>query len=230
MSMKILLVEDDKEQASAIQLALELFNPGDTFIHLTVGGGAPAVIANESPDLVLLDLGLPDEDGLTTLQNIRSISRIPVIVVSARSGMNSIVKLLEAGADDYLVKPFNAVELQARIRAVMRRSKAAPGSGSSIAATGYAINFDRRDLKVYGSFILLSRNEWEILLYLWRNRPRVVETGELRQFVWRRSNVSDAAISMAISRLRRKLGPAAELVKSERGAGYCFEMEIANLK
>ena len=164
---------------------------------------------------------------MVTLERIRGISKIPVIVVSARGGMSSIVKLLEAGADDYLVKPFNAVELQARIRAVMRRSSSGASGDTVMTGDGYSIDFDRRELKVYGAFTLLSRNEWEVLMYLWRNRPRVVEPDEMRRFVWRRSNVSDAAISMAISRLRRKLGPAGSLVLSERGSGYYFQSDPA---
>jgi DNA-binding response OmpR family regulator len=122
--MKALLIEDETGTAEAIRLAIELMSDDLECVYRTNGADAEIIIADERPDVVLLDIGLPGEDGISVLRRCREVSEVPVIIISGRSSPADIVRGLQAGADDYLKKPFYAMELMARINAVIRRYRA----------------------------------------------------------------------------------------------------------
>jgi two-component system KDP operon response regulator KdpE len=120
--MKAFLIEDDPAVAESVKLAIELMSPDSACIHRASGSDAVAVVMEERPDVVLLDIGLPGEDGISVLRRIRAKSDVPVIVISGRTSPTDVVRGLQAGADDYLKKPFHAMELMARIDALTRRA------------------------------------------------------------------------------------------------------------
>jgi DNA-binding response OmpR family regulator len=160
------------------------------------------------PDLVLLDLGLPDLDGNELLRMIRAVSQVPVIVITARGADDVVVKTLDAGADDYLVKPFSVSQLEARIRAVLRRG--ATSSVGPLRIGGLEIDVGGREVHLDGELLELSPKEFDLLRVLAENEGHVVSKRELMAEVWREPyGGSDRTIDVHLSWLRSKLGESA---------------------
>jgi DNA-binding response OmpR family regulator len=160
------------------------------------------------PDLVLLDLGLPDLDGNELLRMIRAVSQVPVIVITARGTDDVVVKTLDAGADDYLVKPFSVSQLEARIRAVLRR--VATSSDGPLRIGGLEIDAGAREARLDGHMLDLSPKEFDLLRVLAENGGHVVSKRELMAEVWREPyGGSDRTIDVHLSWLRSKLGESA---------------------
>ncbi len=181
-------------------------------------------IAQHPPDAVVLDLGLPDLDGAEALKMVRGISDVPVIVATARDDEAEIVRLLRAGADDYLVKPFSGDHLNARLDAVLRRARA--GAAAAPAATvrvgALALDLNRREATMGGAPLSLTRREFDLLAYLAERADRVVPRRELRTEVWRQAYGEDQTIDVHLSWLRRKLGESAatpRYLHTVRGVG-----------
>ncbi|GII05237.1 DNA-binding response regulator [Planobispora takensis] len=178
-------------------------------------------ITQHPPDAVILDLGLPDLDGSEALKMVRSVSSVPVIVATARDNEAEIVRLLEAGADDYLVKPFSGDHLNARLDAVLRRARAA--SPPQIVRVGeLAVDLNRREATVGGTPLTLTRREFDLLAYLAARADRVVSRKELLTEVWQQSYGDDQTIDVHLSWLRRKLGESASsprYLHTVRGVG-----------
>ena len=130
--MKVFLIEDDPVVAESVKLAIELMSHDSTCIHRVSGFDAESVVMEERPDVVLLDIGLPGEDGISVLRRLRENSDVPVIVISGRTSPSDVVRGLQAGADDYLKKPFYAMELMARIDAVKRRTSGQDGTSAHL--------------------------------------------------------------------------------------------------
>lgn len=220
---RLLLIEDDAEIRRALVRALT--DLGHTVT--SVGQGYPALqlTLEEQPDLVLLDLGLPDVDGREVLRMIRAVSRVPVIVTTARDGEPTIINALDLGADDFVIKPFGANHLDARIRAVLRRGGDASGPGALIAG---ALQLDpvSRAVSLAGRPVELTRREFDLLHYLMQRPGAVVTRRELVAEVWRQPYVNaDKTIDVHISWLRRKLGEDARsphYVHTIRGVGVRF--------
>ena len=167
-------------------------------------------LVDHRPDVVLLDLGLPDLDGASLLAMIRSVSDVPVIVVSARDEASEIVALLDAGADDYLVKPFAADQLDARIRAVLRRADSVKVSGP-VAVGGIVVDERARTAVLDGVPLDLSPKEFDLLYYLAERAGQVVGKRELLAKVWNQPyGGADKTVDVHLSWLRRKLGESAE--------------------
>lgn len=216
----IYLVEDDQRIRSALVAALA--DRGHLVDASSTGLGALGPMLERVPDVVVLDLGLPDIDGGDLLRMIRGVSQVPVIIATARDDEREIVKLLDAGADDYLVKPFSVDQLEARVRAVLRRG--APSAASELVRVGgLAIDPDARTAALDGAGVELTRLEFDLLLHLARNAGRVVTREELLAEVWRQPyGGSDKTIDVHVSWLRRKLGETAaapRYLHTARGVG-----------
>ncbi|MFJ7175737.1 response regulator transcription factor [Streptomyces massasporeus] len=214
----VLIVEDDILVREA--LARSLTSAG---YRVTSVGAAMELMRRlvpPFPDLVVLDLGLPDLDGGQALKMMRAVSRIPVIIATARSDESDIIRLLRDGADDYLVKPFSGEQLAARVLAVLRRSGEAPPD--TLRAGGLVIDLTQRQVSLDGAAVDLNRREFDLLAYLARRQGAVVTRRELLTEVWRGCDVYDRTIDVHVYWLRRKLaesGGARDYVETVRGVG-----------
>jgi len=217
-TMKLLLVEDDDSIADPLVAGLER----EGFRVTRAATGAEALAA-EPAELVLLDLRLPDLDGLTVCRELRARSEVPVIIVSARGEEVDRVVGLELGADDYLVKPFGLRELVARIRAVSRRSAARPdGDSDSIAAGPVKIDLRAHRVTVDGREVQLTGKEFDLLTVLARDAGAVVDRERLLREVWHTTWYgSSKTVDVHIASLRRKLGDPG-LIETVRGIGLRF--------
>lgn len=222
----VLVIEDDQRIREVI--ARSLAEDGHSVRTEGRGSDALSVVVDWRPDVVVLDLGLPDIDGADVLRMVRGVSEVPVIVATARDDDDEIVRVLDAGADDYIVKPYSAAQLDARIRAVLRRT-AGPGDGSGtvIAVGALLVDPDRRTATVEGRPLELSRLEFDLLAHLARRSPEVVSRRELLAEVWRQPHGgADKTIDVHLSWLRRKLGESAtdpRYLHTIRGVGIKLE-------
>ena len=216
----VLLVEDDAAIRTALTRALREF--GHSVV--AIGSGMPALTAavENKPDVVLLDLGLPDVDGADVLSMLRAVSSVPVIVATARDDEAEMVRVLDIGADDYVIKPFTAQQLNARIRAVLRRS-GKTGEDPVIRVGGLVIDTRSYEVTVDGRPVELARKEFELLLALARRAGEVVSKRDLLNEVWQLAwGGSDRTVDVHLSWLRRKLGESAaapRYLHSVRGVG-----------
>ncbi|MEO9140572.1 MAG: response regulator transcription factor [Jatrophihabitans sp.] len=218
--VQVLLVEDD----AAIRTALVRALRDHGHVMSAVGSGLPALsaVVENKPDVVLLDLGLTDIDGADVLSMLRAVSDVPVIVATARDDEASMVRLLDLGADDYVIKPFTAAQLNARIRAVMRRSGKSD-EDPVITVGGLMIDTRSYEVTVDGRPVELARKEFELLLALARRAGEVVSKRDLLGEVWQLAwGGSDRTVDVHLSWLRRKLGETAadpRYLHSVRGVG-----------
>ncbi|MGN6605734.1 MAG: response regulator transcription factor [Jatrophihabitans sp.] len=216
----VLLVEDD----AAIRTALTRSLRDQGHVVSSVGAGMAALSAavEQKPDVVLLDLGLPDVDGADVLSMLRAVSDIPVIVATARDDEAEMVRVLDLGADDYVIKPFTAAQLTARIRAVMRRTGRAD-EDPVITVGGLVIDTRGYEVTVDGRPVELARKEFELLVALARRAGEVVTKRDLLAEVWQQAwGGSDRTVDVHLSWLRRKLGETAaapRYLHSVRGVG-----------
>ena len=216
----VYIVEDDPGIRQSVARALQ--DRGHVVRSATRGMEALAAIVAEPPDVVVLDLGLPDVDGADVLRMLRATSQVPVIVATARDDDAQIVALLDAGADDYLVKPYSGAEIEARIRAVLRRVQAETGP-RRIVIGGIDIDIGGHAVTVDGEPVELTRKEFELLLYLAGRAGEVVSKRELLAEVWRQPyGGADKTVDVHLSWLRRKLGDRADVPRylvTVRGVG-----------
>ncbi|MDA8371226.1 MAG: response regulator transcription factor, partial [Nocardiopsaceae bacterium] len=176
-----------------------------------------------APDLIILDLGLPDLDGVEMLRMLRGVSDVPVIVATARDDENEIVRVLNAGADDYVTKPFTARQLDARARAVMRRASANAAADPSITVEALWIDPRSREARLAGQRLELSPKEFDLLYYLASNAGSVVSKRQLLADVWGAPyGGADKTVDVHVAWLRRKLGETAQrprFLHTVRGVG-----------
>ncbi|MFC4104922.1 response regulator transcription factor [Micromonospora zhanjiangensis] len=217
---QLLLIEDDPEiRRALIKTLTELGH----VVESATDGLTGLAAAHRSPaDLVVLDLGLPDVDGTEVLRMIRAISDVPIIVATARDDEPAIVAALHHGADDYLTKPFGATQLDARIRAVLRRAGTGPADGP-IEIGGLVIDLTTRRVTVDGREVELTPREFDLLGYLAARPGTVVTKRELIHQVWRQpAGGADKTVDVHLSWLRRKLGDNAKdprFLHTLRGVG-----------
>ncbi|WP_366944436.1 response regulator [Alcanivorax sp.] len=214
--MRLLLVEDDALLADGLLRALRA--EGYTVDHLDRGDLVMPALQAGGFELVLLDLGLPGLDGMAALQALRRANhQIPVIIISARDELSDRIVGLDSGADDYLVKPFSAAELVARIRARLRRRETL--SSGLICIDDLEIDPERFSVTQGGEPVNLSRREMGVLLQLARHRGRVLTRDQLEQglYGWN-EDVESNALEVHIHHLRKKLGSG--LIRTVRGVGY----------
>ena len=214
--MRVLVVEDDQRIASDISRTLE----ASGYVVETVANGEDALFLGDTEDYgaIILDLGLPGMEGLAVLKRWRTNGRhMPVLILTARGSWAERVDGIDAGADDYLPKPFRMEELLARLRSIVRRSA---GHGSSIMSAG-EITLDERQMKVTrrGVPITLSPLEYRLVAHLLRNRGRVVSPQEIDENVYGHGEEHDSnTLEVLVGRVRKKLG--ADAIETRRGFGY----------
>jgi DNA-binding response OmpR family regulator len=221
---RILVVEDDAEVRTA--LVHDLTERHHSVRSLGDAWGALREVSADPPDLVVLDLGLPDLDGFELLKMMRAITDVPVVVATARDGEHEIIRLLNAGADDYLVKPFAIGELDARLGAVLRRAHG-DGEPTCIEIVGLKIDLIRHEAFLEGDLLELSRREFDLLAYLAARPGQVISRSELRTEVWRQPYGNDQTVDVHLSWLRRKLGETAaepRYLHTVRGVGIRLEV------
>lgn len=220
----VLVIEDD--QPIRESLTRGLVGAGHAVRSEGTGAAALAAAVDWRPDVVVLDLGLPDLDGADVLQMLRGVSPVPVIVATARDDEAEIVRLLDRGADDYVVKPYSAAQLEARIRAVLRRAEQGQGRGGpddELVVGGLVVAPARREATVDGRPLDLTRLEFDLLTHLARRSPEVVTRRELLAEVWQQPyGGADKTVDVHLSWLRRKLGEtgtAPRYLHTVRGVG-----------
>ncbi len=220
----ILVIEDDPGIRAALVRALG--ERGHTATSADRGMVGLQSAIDDQPDLVLLDLGLPDVDGLQVLAMLRAVSDVPVVMVTARDDDAAVVKALDAGADDYVAKPFGIDQVEARIRAVLRRGGRTQVE-PAITVGDLAIDGRTRKVTLAGQPIDLSRKEFDLLYALASRRGEVVSKRDLLAEVWRQPyGGGDRTIDVHLSWLRRKLGESAadpRYLHSVRGVGLLLE-------
>lgn len=218
---RVLLIEDD--DAIRTSLVRSLTAAGHVLTAVAAGADGIAVVARDKPDVVLLDLGLPDLDGRDVLAMLRAVSEVPVIVATARDDDDSMVRLLDAGADDYVTKPFSSAQIDARIRAVLRRGGNGSGEDETIRLGDLVVDPRSREVTVGGGSVELTRKEFDLLLALARRPGAVVSKRELLAEVWGMPwGGGDRTVDVHLSWLRRKLGETAaapRYLHSVRGVG-----------
>jgi DNA-binding response OmpR family regulator len=220
--VQLLLVEDD----AAIRGALirVLTEHGHAVTSTASAMAALRHVLDSPPDLVLLDLGLPDLGGYEALRMLRAVSAVPVVVVTAHDDEQEIIRVLDAGADDYVIKPFGVGQIEARIRAVLRRgSQDGRKAGGPLAAGGLRLDPDAHEATLDGIPLDLSRREFELLHYLAQRVGQVVTRRDLLTHVWQLPyGGADKTVDVHISWLRRKLGETAQrprYLHTVRGVG-----------
>ncbi|MEV7225481.1 MULTISPECIES: response regulator transcription factor [Polymorphospora] len=220
----VLLVEDDPAIRRALTHALS--EAGYAVCPVDSALAALREVTARPPAVVILDLGLPDMDGADALVMIRAVSDVPIIVATARRGENDVIRLLNAGADDYVTKPFSAAHVQARIAAVLRRGRPVPAGSElppPVEVGPLRLDPNTRTATLHGQPLPLARKEFDLLTYLGERAGRVVPRDELFVNVWRQPFVGgDQTLDAHISLLRRKLGETAaqpRLLRTVRGVG-----------
>lgn len=204
----LLVVEDDPQLRGALVRALR--DRGHAVATEPTGMAGLDTAVNTRPDLVVLDLGLPDVDGTQVLRMLRAVSDVPVIVATARDEEPDMVAVLESGADDYIVKPFGSAQLDARIRAVLRRLGAADPE-EPLRVGGLRIDLSSRDVTLDGQPLDLTPREFELLAHLAARPGQVVSRRELLAEVWQQPlGGAEKTVDVHLSWLRRKLGETAQ--------------------
>ncbi len=223
---KILLIEDEKNICNFIATSLKTQDYKVSFASDAANGLSLA--ASGCPDLILLDLGLPDMDGIDVIHNIRKWSTIPIIVISARTQEKEKVEALDAGADDYITKPFGTSELMARIRTALRRasmnSNTPISRQSRYTAKDLVIDYDKHVITVDGNIIHFTQIEYKILTFLARNAGKVITYDTLITHVWGPyADSNNRILRVNMANIRRKLeqNPAdPQYIFTETGIGY----------
>ena len=221
--LRILLVEDDDD--IRVGLSRALTNLGDQVAAVASGADAIGRLVEFSPDAVILDLGLPGLDGADVLAMVRAVSSVPVLVATARDDEREVIRLLNAGADDYIIKPYSAAQVQARIRAVLRRGNVSEDEADSRTITLGSLTIDPlgREVTLDGLILTLTRKEFDLLYYLASRPGEVVSKRDLLADVWHLPwGGGDRTVDVHVSWLRRKLGETAanpKFLHSVRGVG-----------
>lgn len=222
----VLVVDDDADVRAALRDVLG--DSGYLVVESSTGAQALELCNRHQPDVVLLDLGLPDVSGLDVLTELTETAAVPVIVLSGRSGEADRVVGLDLGADDYISKPFSSRELVARVNAAIRRRHGTAPRGV-ITTGGLVINQNTRDVSVDGRAVTLTPKEFDLLTFLASSPRRVYSRSQLLRHVWESSDrwQDDNTVAEHIYRIRRKLDPdnRHRCIETVRGVGYRFAPE-----
>ncbi|SCZ81788.1 response regulator [Acidaminobacter hydrogenoformans] len=229
--VKILIIEDDQYISNFIKVSLQKSNY-DVFVSTTAAEGM-FLFSSYKPDILLLDLGLPDQDGLEIIKSLREVSEVPILVVSARGQELEKIEALDLGASDYISKPFHMGELMARIRVAERYLSL--GSGPSLGQTNtftcdyLHVDFEKRLVEIDGEEIHLTPIEYKLLLLLIANRGKVLTHNYIVKKIWGYENESDTnSVRVFMANLRRKIEKDSakhRFIMTEVGVGYRFSDE-----
>ena len=221
---RVLVVDDDRQLLRALQITLTA--RGYAVVPAATGADALAIASAKPPDVVILDLGLPDLDGVAVVEGLRGWSAAPIIVLSARHEERAKVRALDAGADDYVTKPFGMDELLARVRAAARRGSA-PTSGAVVATDAFTVDLAARRVTTRNGEVRLTPTEWHLLEILVRDPDRLITQQQLLQQVWGPAYRTETNyLRVHLANLRRKLEPdpaRPRYLITEPGLGYRFQ-------
>ena len=223
--MKILCIDDSPDILEIQGLSLKIRWPDAEVLKAKDGRMGLALLDSDDPDLIILDLGLPDMDGYEVIRRIRLCSEIPIVIVSVRDGEHDIVKGLDLGADDFITKPFGHLEFLARIQAVLRRASViANGHDEATELGKLRMVPSTREVFMDGDLVSLTPTEYSILYHLARNSDRIVTYQALLSKVWGGEAVDDRhLLTVHMKNLRSKLGDTGQepnMILTERGIGY----------
>ncbi len=225
--MRVLVVDDEPDIQEVVRLCFGLRWPEADVVDAPTGRAGIDALRGSSVDIVVLDIGLPDIDGFQVCREMRRFSDVPIIMLTARDAELDKVRGLEAGADDYITKPFSHIELLARVRAVLRRTQGDTESPSGVFETpGLHIDYGKREVVARGELVKLTRTEYDLLHHLTRNAGQVLTFHTLLAKVWGKEYVDESDyLKVHIQRLRQKLGDdpySSHWIVNERGVGYKF--------
>lgn len=224
---RILVVEDDLSVAEVVGRYLE--REGFAVERASDGGQALGLAVAAMPDLVVLDLSLPGVDGLEVLRRLRALAPVPVVILTARGEESDRVEGFELGADDYVVKPFSARELVARVRAVLRRSRESTPTAiepEALRSANLEVDPRARQVRVRGHPVVLTAREFDLLVFLMTRRGRVCRREELLEQLWGTHHGDPATLTVHVRRLREKIeaDPSTpQRIQTVWGVGYRFE-------
>jgi DNA-binding response OmpR family regulator len=225
--MRLIIIEDQKNIIDAIRAAFEFRWPEVTVDSAKKGREGIDLVRREHPDIVILDINLPDIDGFRVLKQIRQFSAVPVIILTVRSDDTDVLKGLEAGADDYIIKPFNYLTLLARVKAVLRRSENVPikDARETTVSNRLKIDFVNQKVTLDNQPVKLTPVEYRFLVLLVKNKNRTVHYEQITQEVWERKYPGNTEnIRIAIRRLRKKMHDSPpRLILNQRDFGYLFK-------
>ncbi|OGO40355.1 MAG: hypothetical protein A2147_00895 [Chloroflexi bacterium RBG_16_57_8] len=225
--MKVVVVEDEKSIIDAIKVAFEFRWPEANLLAAMTGRSGVDVIRKEHPDIVILDINLPDINGFTVLKEVREFSSVPVIILTVRSDDTDVLRGLEAGADDYVTKPFNYMTLLARVKAVLRRAETPPlkNSQDTLVSPRLKIDFVNQRVAVDDRPVRLTPVEYRLLVLLVKNKNSVVPYKDIVEDVWQTGYQGDTDnIRIYVRRLRKKLGDEPpNMILNRHGSGYMFK-------
>ncbi len=226
--MKVLVIEDDPGIIEVVSLCFQLRWSGTSLVSAATGSKGVELVESENPDVVILDIGLPDMEGYQVLREIRQFSDVPVIMLTVRSEDTHIARGLELGADDYITKPFSHIELIARVQAVLRRAHGIAVSEEERPFTSgkLTVDFGSNEVFLDKKPVKLTSTERKLLHYLIRNEGRILSHESLLSKIWG-DNYIDARdlLRVHIQHLRQKLGDNTEsptIIVTEHGMGYKF--------
>ena len=226
--MKVLVIDDAPDIAEVVELCFELRWPGTTVLSAGDGASGLELLRSQGADMVVLDIGLPGDDGYKVCREIRRTSQVPIIMLTVRDQDTDIARGLEAGADDYVTKPFSHIELLARAHAVLRRARMPLQEADEppLTSGNLSVDFARRLVEVDGRPVKLTPVEFQILTHLVKNAGRVVHHGALLRAVWGPTQLRTTNhLKVHIQHLRHKLGderPSPKMIVTEWRVGYRF--------
>ena len=227
MTFKLLIAEDTRDVAEVITLGVRMSWPGCEVVVAVSGEEALHHFTAQRPDLVILDVSMPPPDGLEVCRRIREVSTVPILMLTVRDTTLDKVRALDFGADDYLTKPFDPLELLARLRALLRRANGPPGPTGAIFEVGeFSLDTSTQEVRVQGQVVPLTSIEYRLLEELVRHAGSVVSHQLLLERVWGPEYAGDTHyLKVIVQRLRRKLGDASGrpvYIQTVWGTGYRF--------
>jgi len=225
--MKVVVIDNSSDIVEVVSTCFGLRWSDTSIVSADTGAEGLELIEAENPDIVILDINLPDIDGFKALEDIRRFSQVPLIILTERGKDTDIVKGFELGADDYIVKPFSQVELIARVQNALRHTRELPIKEHSFVASKLEINFAKSEVKVEGKSVRLSPIEYRLLWYLISNEGKMITYKKLLRKVWGGTKIRARRdlLRAHINRLRKKLGDNLEspkIIVTEHGWGYKF--------
>jgi two-component system, OmpR family, response regulator VicR len=225
--MKVIIVEDEKSIVDAVNVAFEFRWPEVNIIAANNGREGIELIRSGHPDVVILDINLPDISGFNVLKEVRTFSSVPVIILTVRADDADVLKGLEAGADDYVIKPFNYLTLLARIKAVLRRSEnvTLKNSQDTVVSPRLKIDFVNQKVILENELVKLTPVEYHLLIFLVKNKGNLVTYKSMMEDIWGTKYQGDTKnLRLYIRRLRNKLKDnPPQMIINQRDSGYIFK-------